>query len=93
MALRSTQPLTQMSTTNFPEGKGRQAGKADNLTAICQPIVQKMREPRRLTTLWNSTASFRDSFILFSPELYAYSDIYTYIYIRILLSGLTTDFQ
>jgi hypothetical protein len=35
MALGSTQPLTEMSTRNLPEGKGRPARKADNLTAIC----------------------------------------------------------
>jgi hypothetical protein len=39
MALGSTQPLTEMSTRRFPEGKGRSASKADNLTAICEPIV------------------------------------------------------
>jgi hypothetical protein len=33
-----------------------------NLTAICELIVQKMWEPRRLTTLWASTACYRDSF-------------------------------
>jgi hypothetical protein len=35
MDLGSTQPLTEMSTRNFPAGKGRPARKADNLTAIC----------------------------------------------------------
>jgi hypothetical protein len=39
MALGSTQSLTEMSTRNFPGGKGRPASKADNLTAICEPIV------------------------------------------------------
>jgi hypothetical protein len=44
MALESTQPLTEMpltemSTTNHPGGKGRPARGADNLTAICEPIV------------------------------------------------------
>jgi hypothetical protein len=39
MALRSTQPLTEMSTRNLPGGKGRPARKADNLTAPCEPIV------------------------------------------------------
>jgi hypothetical protein len=39
MALGSTQPLTEMSTRNLPEDKGRPASKADNLTAICEPIV------------------------------------------------------
>jgi hypothetical protein len=39
MALRSTQPLTEMSTRNLkkkkPGGKVRQARRADNLAAIC----------------------------------------------------------
>jgi hypothetical protein len=39
MALESIQPLTEMSTRNLPGGKGRPARKADNLTAICEPIV------------------------------------------------------
>jgi hypothetical protein len=64
MALGSTQPLTEMSTRNLPAGKGRPAHKADNLTAICEPIVNKMWEPRRLTALWASTACYRDSLIL-----------------------------
>jgi hypothetical protein len=38
MSLGSTEPLTEMSTTNLPEGKGP-ARKADNLTAICEPMV------------------------------------------------------
>jgi hypothetical protein len=37
--LGSTQPLTGMNTRNLPQGKGRPAGKADILTAICEPIV------------------------------------------------------
>jgi hypothetical protein len=42
MALGSTQPLTEMSTqqSSWGEGgKGRPARKADNLTAIFEPIV------------------------------------------------------
>jgi hypothetical protein len=39
MALGWTQPLTEMSTRKLPVGKGQQARKADNLTAICEPIV------------------------------------------------------
>jgi hypothetical protein len=50
MAMGSTQPLTEMSTRNLPRGKGRPAREADKLTAICEPTVQKMWEPRRLTT-------------------------------------------
>jgi hypothetical protein len=32
----------KMSTRNFPGGKGRPAREADNLMAICEPIVYKM---------------------------------------------------
>jgi hypothetical protein len=40
VALGSTQPLTEMSTRNLPGGgKERLARKADNLTAVCEPIV------------------------------------------------------
>jgi hypothetical protein len=39
MALGSTQPLTEMSTRNLPGDKGLPARGADNLTAICEPIV------------------------------------------------------
>jgi hypothetical protein len=38
-ALGSTQPLIEMTTKNLPGGKERPARKADNLTAICEPIV------------------------------------------------------
>jgi hypothetical protein len=41
MALGWTQPQTEMSTGNIPRDKGRQARKADNFTAICEPIVYK----------------------------------------------------
>jgi hypothetical protein len=39
VALGSTQPLTEMSARNLPGGKGRPARKADNLTAICEPVI------------------------------------------------------
>jgi hypothetical protein len=38
-ALGLTQPLTEMNIRNRPEGKGRPAHKANNLTAICEPTV------------------------------------------------------
>jgi hypothetical protein len=41
MALESTQPLTEMSTRNLSGDKGRPVRKADNLTAICEPIVYR----------------------------------------------------
>jgi hypothetical protein len=39
MTLGSTEPLTEMSTRNISGGKSRPVLKADNLTAICEPIV------------------------------------------------------
>jgi hypothetical protein len=36
MALRSTQPLTEMSTRNLPGRKGWPARKADIFTATCE---------------------------------------------------------
>jgi hypothetical protein len=62
VALGSTQPLTEMSTRNFPGGKGRLVHKADNFTAICEPTVWKTWEPWRLTTLWAPTACYRNNF-------------------------------
>jgi hypothetical protein len=63
MALGSTQPLTEMRTSNLPGGKGRPARRAwhphHHLWADC---LEKMWEPRRLTILWASTACCRDSF-------------------------------
>jgi hypothetical protein len=39
MALGSTQPLTEMSTRNFPAGKKRPVRRAYNLAAIYEPNV------------------------------------------------------
>jgi hypothetical protein len=39
MALRFTQPLTDLSTRILPGGKEGPARKADNLTAIYEPII------------------------------------------------------
>jgi hypothetical protein len=64
MALEMARPLTEMCTTNLPGSKGRPARKADKLTAICEPIIYKMWEPRRPTNLWVSTPCYRDSFSL-----------------------------
>jgi hypothetical protein len=62
MALGSTQPLTEMSIMNLPGGKGWLVREADNHTAICEPTVWKIWEPRCLTTLWAFTACYMDSF-------------------------------
>jgi hypothetical protein len=60
-----TQPLTEMSTSNFPGAKrapgawGWQTHR--HMWADC---LEKMCDPRRLTTLWTFTACYRDSFFL-----------------------------
>jgi hypothetical protein len=55
MALGLTQPLTEMSARNLPEGKAW----VTHLTTNC---LEKLWEPRRLTTLWAFTACYMDSF-------------------------------
>jgi hypothetical protein len=45
MALGSTQPVTEMSTRNFPGSKGRPARKTYNFTAICEPIGLDVSQP------------------------------------------------
>jgi hypothetical protein len=47
---------------------GVKGGRGIRLTAICEPIVYKMWEPRPLTTLWDSTACYRDRFTFFLEE-------------------------
>jgi hypothetical protein len=39
IALGSAQPLTEVSTRNFPGGKKQPARRADNLVAIYEPNV------------------------------------------------------
>jgi hypothetical protein len=39
MALGSVQTLTELSTRDLPGGRRRSAYKADNFTAICDPVV------------------------------------------------------
>jgi hypothetical protein len=39
----------------------RPGSKTDNLTAVYEPTVHKMWEPRCLTTLWAFTACYRDT--------------------------------
>jgi hypothetical protein len=65
MALGLTEPLKEMSTRNLTGSKGLPARKTYHLTAICEPIAQKMWEPRHLTNLWASTAIYRNSFTFF----------------------------
>jgi hypothetical protein len=48
MALGSTQPLTEMSTRNFPRGKGRPAREADNECRLRQPPLEQWLRPVKI---------------------------------------------
>jgi hypothetical protein len=61
VALRLTQPLTEMNTRELPWGEGRPARESDSLTAIMSRLSRRMWESRRLTTLWARTTCYRDS--------------------------------
>jgi hypothetical protein len=63
MAPRSTQPLIEMSTRNFPGGKEGPARRADNLAAICEPNVWKcgifiLSNPRGFHGLYRDNLNF-----------------------------------
>jgi hypothetical protein len=66
MALGLTQPPTEMTTRNLPGGKGRPVHKAD-LTAVCELICLEKCGSLDISTLWASTACYRDSFTFFPP--------------------------
>jgi hypothetical protein len=63
MALRSTQPLTKMTTRNLPGGKKRPARRADNLP----PSVKRMSENVGASTSRNPKGLhglYKDNFYL-----------------------------
>jgi hypothetical protein len=62
--------LCPWSTRNLPGGKGWPERRADNLTSICESIVYKKWEPRRLTTISAFTACYRDNFTFFIWIIY-----------------------
>jgi hypothetical protein len=69
MALGSTQPVTEMSTKNILGGKGQPARRADNPAVFYEPIIYEMWEPEHLTTLWASTACYRDTLTFFTKGI------------------------
>jgi hypothetical protein len=63
MVLGLTQPITEISTRKLFLGVKR------GLTVICEPVIYKMWEPRRLKVPWASTPCYMDNSTLFySPE-------------------------
>jgi hypothetical protein len=69
MVLSSTQSLTEMSTRNVLGDKGLWERRADNLTAICEPIVYKIWDPRRLIALRASIVCYGDQFPFVSVKI------------------------
>jgi hypothetical protein len=60
-----TQPLTEMRNINrkimYLGSRVRPVCRADNLTAICEPVVYSMQDSEQLTTLEATMASYEDS--------------------------------
>jgi hypothetical protein len=65
MVLRSAEPLTEMCTWTVSRSKGLPVGQADNLTAICDPIIKKMWELQHLAAVWANTAFYRNNCAVF----------------------------
>jgi hypothetical protein len=59
--LGSTQLRTEKSTRKYSSCKGRPVRKADNFTAICEQIAQKIWEVRRLKNMQSYKAYHRDN--------------------------------
>jgi hypothetical protein len=57
-----TQPPIEISTRDLYGGTGWPARNTDTLTAICEQILYKMWDPRRLTILRASMVSYRSRF-------------------------------
>jgi hypothetical protein len=68
MALRSTQPLREMSTGNLPGGKGQSECKADNLTAMSADYLENVEastshNPMGLHGLLRDSFTFRTFYV------------------------------
>jgi hypothetical protein len=73
MAIGLTQLLTELSIKNLPAGKALPACKLTISPPLSKPIVQKMWDPRSLTTLRTSTACYRNSFVFYSAFKHPYN--------------------
>jgi hypothetical protein len=74
MALALTQPLTEMSTRNFPGGKKVPARRTDNLAAICGRMSENVGgstsdKPKDLHGLYRENFTLPYYFTLTSPAI------------------------
>jgi hypothetical protein len=60
ISLGLTHHLKEMCARNITWSRAPPALKTVNLTAIYESIIRGMWDPQRLTTVWNSTACYRD---------------------------------
>jgi hypothetical protein len=69
MTLGLSKSLTEMSTRNLPGGEGGElramVREVEKITAICEPIVRRMWEPRRFINISAFAACYRYSFTIF----------------------------
>jgi hypothetical protein len=64
-------------------GKAWPVHKSDNLTAICETIVKKIRELRHFTVIWASAACYKDSITFFFTYNLRQSCLITFVFICI----------
>jgi hypothetical protein len=78
MALGLTQPLKEVGAIRYFWDKARPERKADNLSAINEPIFYTLWRPRIFTTPQTFTVCYRDSFTYYIHKMFALHRKHTY---------------